>query len=56
MGPVSTGIVIKYGAYWGYALVFSITASLYLIGSLYFFFMFRRYNKTKAANPAVKAV
>ncbi|MBT2687527.1 MFS transporter [Bacillus sp. ISL-47] len=56
MGPVSTGIVIKYGAYWGYALVFSITASLYLVGSLYFFFVFRSYKKTKAANPAVKAV
>lgn len=41
MGPVSTGIVIRYGPYWGYANVFSITAILYLVGSLYFFFVFR---------------
>ncbi|RBP91321.1 putative MFS family arabinose efflux permease [Cytobacillus firmus] len=56
MGPVSTGIVMRYGDYWGYALVFSITASLYLIGSLYFFFVFRNYNKTKTAAPSVKTV
>lgn len=54
MGPVSTGIVIRYGDYWGYALVFTITASLYLIGSLYFFFVFRGYKKTKTAAAAVK--
>ncbi|MCM3740697.1 MFS transporter [Oceanobacillus luteolus] len=41
MGPVSTGIVLKYGSYWGYAHVFSITAGIYLVGSLYFFFVFR---------------
>ncbi|UAC47744.1 MFS transporter [Bacillus aquiflavi] len=40
MGPISTGIVIKYGAYWGYALVFSVTASLYFIASIYFFVVF----------------
>lgn len=41
MGPVSTAIVLKYGSYWGYANVFSITAVLYLIGSLYFLFVFK---------------
>ncbi|MCM3765857.1 MFS transporter [Neobacillus niacini] len=41
MGPVSTGIVVQYGAYWGYAYVFTITATLYLIGSLYFFIVFK---------------
>jgi len=41
MGPVSTGIVLHYGSYWGYAHVFSITAGLYLVGSLYFFIVFR---------------
>lgn len=41
MGPVSTGIVLHYGSYWGYANVFSITAGLYLVGSLYFFIVFR---------------
>ncbi|WP_217585804.1 MFS transporter [Lentibacillus saliphilus] len=46
MGPVSTGIVLKYGAYWGYANVFSITAMLYLTGSLYFFFVFKKLTST----------
>ncbi|MCS0788178.1 MFS transporter [Cytobacillus firmus] len=56
MGPVSTGIVMRYGDYWGYALVFSITASLYLIGSLYFFFVFKNYKMTKTAAHSVKTV
>ncbi|MBN8201714.1 MFS transporter [Bacillus sp. NTK034] len=56
MGPISTGIVMRYGEYWGYALVFTITASLYLIGSLYFFIVFRGYNKTKTAASSVKIV
>lgn len=42
MGPVSTGIVVRYGNYWGYAYVFSITACLYLIGSIYFLLVFGR--------------
>ncbi|WP_042143312.1 MFS transporter [Paucisalibacillus sp. EB02] len=46
MGPVSTSIVMVYGAYWGYAHVFSITAGLYLVGSLYFFIVFRRLKST----------
>ncbi|SET21424.1 Predicted arabinose efflux permease, MFS family [Oceanobacillus limi] len=41
MGPVSTSIVLASGAYWGYAHVFSITAGLYLVGSLYFYLVFR---------------
>ncbi|MEH7344144.1 MFS transporter [Bacillus sp. JJ1532] len=56
MGPVSTGIVIKYGSYWGYALVFSITASLYLVGSIYFYLVFKNHNKTKKAISTVNAV
>lgn len=48
MGPVSTGIVLKYGSYWGYAMVFTVTAGLYLIGSTYFFIVFRSMNKTKS--------
>lgn len=51
MGPVSTAIVIQHGAYWGYAQVFSITAFLYLIGSLYFFFVFRKI-ETKPQNAS----
>ncbi|GAE33215.1 MFS transporter [Halalkalibacter akibai] len=45
MGPVSTSIVIVYGAYYGYAYVFTITSVLYLIGSSYFYFVFRRLDK-----------
>jgi MFS family permease len=48
MGPVSTGIVLKYGSYWGYAMVFTVTAGLYLIGSTYFYIVFRSMNKTKS--------
>jgi MFS family permease len=46
MGPVSTSIVLKYGAYWGYANVFTITAGLYLVGSLYFLIVFRSLKST----------
>lgn len=42
MGPVSTSIVMLYGSYWGYAYVFTITAVLYLFGSLYFLLVFSR--------------
>lgn len=47
MGPVSTGIVVKYGSYWGYAYVFTITAILYLIGSTYFFLVFKGFRVKK---------
>jgi MFS family permease len=48
MGPVSTGIVLKYGSYWGYATVFTITAGLYLVGSTYFFVVFKTMDKPKS--------
>jgi MFS family permease len=41
MGPVSMTIVLIYGDYWGYAIVFSITAVLYLTSSTYFYLAFR---------------
>lgn len=47
MGPVSTGIVMVYGAYYGYAIVFSITGFLYVIASTYFFFVFRNVDRNK---------
>lgn len=52
MGPVSTGIVIMHGAYWGYAIVFTITASLYLVGSIYFFVVFKSINKPNTTSTA----
>ncbi len=48
MGPVSTSIVVVYGAYYGYAYVFTITAVLYVIGSTYFYFVFRKIGKEEA--------
>ncbi|UOE93689.1 MFS transporter [Alkalihalobacillus sp. LMS39] len=42
MGPVSMTIVMMYGSYYGYAIVFSITGCLYLIGSIYFYLVFRK--------------
>lgn len=52
MGPVSTGIVLKYGTYWGYATVFTITASLYLIGSIYYFIVFSKLNGERRLKTA----
>jgi MFS family permease len=54
MGPVSTGIVLKYGSYWGYATVFTITAGLYLIGSTYFFVVFKTMDKPKSGMVSTK--
>ncbi|MFC0559404.1 MFS transporter [Halalkalibacter alkalisediminis] len=47
MGPVSTSIVMVYGAYYGYAYVFTITAVLYLVGSSYFLLVFRKLEKKR---------
>ncbi|GAF14438.1 hypothetical protein JCM19045_3753 [Bacillus sp. JCM 19045] len=41
MGPVSMSIVALYGAYTGYAVVFCITAFLYIAGSVFFLLVFR---------------
>uniref|UniRef100_UPI00359DAF00 MFS transporter n=1 Tax=Evansella sp. AB-rgal1 TaxID=3242696 RepID=UPI00359DAF00 len=53
MGPVSTTIVMVHGSYTGYAIVFTITSILYVIGTTYFFFVFRnpdRFNKKLSHN------
>ena len=42
MGPIATGLVVAQGAYWGYAYAFSITAGLYVVSSLYYYFIFGR--------------
>jgi MFS family permease len=52
MGPVSTGIVLNYGTYWGYATVFTITAILYLIGSIYYFIVFSKLNSERKLKTA----
>ncbi|OEF99397.1 multidrug transporter [Vulcanibacillus modesticaldus] len=47
MGPISTSIVAKGGSYWGYAIVFMITAILYTLSSVYFYLMFGRKKEDK---------
>ncbi|MFT4412923.1 MFS transporter [Fredinandcohnia humi] len=54
MGPVSTSIVMVYGAYWGYAYVFTITSILYLFGSLYFLFVFSRVPESTGIKKVAK--
>ncbi|QFT90490.1 major facilitator superfamily transporter [Bacillus sp. THAF10] len=54
MGPVSMGIVLVYGEYWGYSIVFSITAVLYLTSSIFFYLMFREKSTVSIAKAVVK--
>ena len=42
MGVPSMWLVVTFGSYWGYAYAFSITGVLYLISSIYFYFVFGR--------------
>nr|WP_322786798.1 MFS transporter [Lysinibacillus odysseyi] len=54
MGLPAAWLVTEYGAYWGYAIAFSITGGLYLIASTYFYLMFgRRYKPVKQAGGKV---
>lgn len=41
-GAISTGLVMTFGFYWGYAYTFTITGILYLVASTYFFIVFGR--------------
>ncbi|WP_339260741.1 MFS transporter [Paenibacillus sp. FSL R5-0713] len=54
MGPVQSHLVTTYGTYWGYAITFSITGSLYVISSLMYYVMFRE-PKPSAASLAREA-
>lgn len=47
-GAISTGLVVTFGFYWGYAYTFTITGVLYIIASSYFYILFGR--KKKIAN------
>lgn len=42
MGPIAAGLVISFGSYWGYAYAFTITAALYCISAIYYYFIFGR--------------
>lgn len=54
MGPVSTSIVQANGSYWGYAYVFSITAVLYVVGTVYFYAVFRPRKAERIENNKVQ--
>lgn len=41
MGPVQASIIAAHGYYWGYAITFSITGTLYVTASMLIFLMFR---------------
>lgn len=41
-GAISTGLVMTFGFYWGYAYTFTITGILYIIASTYFYLLFGR--------------
>lgn len=49
MGPVQSYLVTTYGTYWGYAITFSITGSLYVISSLMYYIMFKESKPSNAA-------
>lgn len=40
MGPLTAGLVVAFGSYWGYAYAFTITAGLYVVSSIYYYFIF----------------
>lgn len=40
MGPLAAGLVVAFGSYWGYAYAFTITAGLYVVSSIYYYFIF----------------
>ena len=44
-GAISTGLVMTFGFYWGYAYTFTITGILYIIASTYFYLLFGRKKK-----------
>lgn len=41
-GAISTGLVMTFGFYWGYAYTFTITGILYIIAFTYFYLLFGR--------------
>lgn len=54
MGPVQSYLVTTYGTYWGYAITFSITGSLYVISSLIYYILFKepKPSNTTSTTPA----
>ncbi|WP_123039689.1 MFS transporter [Cohnella candidum] len=50
--PVSTGLIAQYGSYYGYAYAFSITAVVYTLISVLFYFFFCKDRFRPAEEPA----
>ncbi|WP_054956458.1 MFS transporter [Paenibacillus dakarensis] len=55
MGPVQSLLVTHYGSYWGYAITFCITGTLYVASSLLYFWMFRE-RKTEQNSSTIPAI
>lgn len=55
MGPIATEFVQSYGSYWGYAILFAITAVLYLIGSFYYYVIIGRMFGATKKGPSVSS-
>ncbi|WP_409302547.1 MFS transporter [Peribacillus sp. SCS-155] len=55
MGPVSASLVMNFGDYWGYAAVFTITAFIYLLGTLYFYFILKSFKRSGQTGEAPAA-
>jgi MFS family permease len=55
MGPIATAFVQHYGNYWGYAWLFTITAILYLIGSIYYLVVIGRIMREKQERTGLEA-
>lgn len=49
MGLPAAWLVTQYGNYWGYAYTFTITGCIYLVASIYFYFVFGRRYKLQDA-------
>lgn len=54
MGPVQSKLVTTYGSYWGYAITFCITGTLYVVSSFLYYRMFRE-RKGSGLSPDASA-
>lgn len=52
MGPLQSTLVTTYGSYWGYAITFCITGTLYVFSSFLYYRMFREPKRKKVPESA----
>ncbi|HAF98738.1 MFS transporter [Paenibacillus lactis] len=56
MGPVQSALVTTYGSYWGYAITFCITGTLYVFSSFLYYRMFREPKRKKVPESAASTL